>query len=443
MRLAGATIAIAGLALLPVGCKHTDKAATAEAKKGGARKPAAVADASRATAPSTGALKVPDGGLPAADDSARPPAFPSRLEVDVPRPSFPSPKAGQMIKVAAGTLLVGSAPDDNLRDQTAEVDLVPSPMTPFEIDALPSPNDPRQPFKTGVSQAEAQSLCAAGGKRLCTEIEWERACKGDAERRFPTSNRYDPTAYPQEQPWQPASPLGVFAMGRLAEWTASPWGDEPDQVGRVAVRGWAEGEDARPDRGRRCARRWHRTPEIAEPTLGFRCCRGEPNKAKVVIEGPRPPISLYTNMKPDKFARVIRDIPELAAVHDNPRMFSDADIRAVLAKRESNRDELTEKGVHFEWKPLRWIPKQGMELWVAVGRSDRHSFVVALHETVDNEKYVHASSLVLWNQPLPLALAYKEGHRGQLFWLPCWGCRDGGTIEFDEAKNEVIITHKW
>jgi hypothetical protein len=84
-----------------------------------------------------------------------------------------------------------------------------------------------------------------------------------------------------------------------------------------------------------------------------------------------------------------------------------------------------------------------MELWVAVGRSNRHTFIVALHETKDNGEYVHASSLILWDQPIPLALAYRDGHRDALFWAPCWNCRDGGKIAFNDEKNEVIITHKW
>ncbi len=153
--------------------------------------------------------------------------------------------------------------------------------------------------------------------------------------------------------------------------------------------------------------------------------------------------ALYANMKPDKFADVIRSIPEIQAVHDNPHMFSDGDVRAVLARRQSDRKALAQQGIHFRWKPVRWIPRQGMELWVAVGRSNRHSFIVALHEVEDNEKYVHASSLILWNQPAPLALAYREGHRDELFWAPCWGCRDGGSVTFDDETNEVIITHKW
>jgi len=148
-------------------------------------------------------------------------------------------------------------------------------------------------------------------------------------------------------------------------------------------------------------------------------------------------------MKPDKFAQVIRSIPELSMIHDNPHMFSDGDVRTVLARRSHNREELSRDGIHFRWKPLRWIPRQGTELWVAVGRSNRHGFVVALHETKDNEEYVLASSLIIWDNPAPIALAYREGHRDQVFWAPCWGCRDGGTIEWDDAKNEVIITHRW
>ena len=198
-----------------------------------------------------------------------------------------------------------------------------------------------------------------------------------------------------------------------------------------------------PERGRRCAKRWRRMPDGTHPLLGFRCCRGETNKATCSIERFRPAHSQYKNMKPDKFARVILSIPELSAVHDNPHMFSDADVRAVLARRQSDREDLARQGIHFHWKPMRWIPRQGTELWVAVGRANRHSFVVALHEVEDNEKYVHASSLILWNQPVPLSLAYREGHRDQVYWAPCWGCRDGGTIEFDDEKNEVIITHKW
>jgi len=380
-------------------------------------------------------------------DEVRPPAVIKREPV-VERPSFPRPTAGQMASVPGGTFKRGSAPDDVLRDQFAENDNIVTKMTPFEMDVLPYPDDPGLPFRTGVTRPEAEALCAEQGKRLCTELEWELACRSTDNRRYPTGNPYAAADYPPDDPIEPPSPLGVFAMGRILEWTASQWGRDPDQVERAALRGYSPealtaGGATPPERGRRCAKRWHQVPDVAQPDLGFRCCRGDVNAETCFIEAARPAHSLYSNMKPDKFARVIRDIPELYMIHDNPHMFSDADVRAVLARRGNDREALAKEGVHFRWKPMRWIPRQGMELWVVVGRSERHSFIVALHEVEDNEKYVHASSLILWNQPVPLALAYQRGHRDQLYWAPCWGCRDGGTIEFDDAKNEVIITHKW
>ncbi len=380
-------------------------------------------------------------------DTVRPRATKKYLP-RVPVPAFDPPAPSSMIRIPAGAFKRGSAPQDNLRDQYAENDNILTPMGEYEIDALPYPNDPSRPFLTGVSRVEAEALCAEQGKRLCGELEWERACKGEDDRRYPTGNYYDSSAYPDSDPIAPSSPAGAFAMGRLLEWTSNQWGSEADQVERVAVRGFwpgelSAGQEVPPRRGRRCAKRWHRQPETAAPNLGFRCCKGAMNKEQCFLEGSRPAHSIYNNMKPDKFAKVIKGIPELNMLHDKPHMFSDADVRAVLARRASDRKELSRQGIHFRWKPMRWIPRQGTELWVAVGRSQRHSFIVALHEVEDNEKYVHASSLVLWNHPVPLALAYREGHRDQLYWAPCWGCRDGGTIEFDDKKNEVIITFKW
>ncbi len=364
-------------------------------------------------------------------------------EKALPKPSFPAPAAEQMVTVPEGTLKAGSKVEDTLRVNYAEPDMVPVKMNTFEIDALPYPNDPARPFALNVTKSEAERLCGEQGKRLCTELEWEWACKSDDARRYPSGNTYDAANYPDATPLLPVSPTGVFAMGRILEWTSSAWGIEPDQIERGVAKGYADGFELTPVRGRRCAARWRRMPTGTDPAIGFRCCRGEVNKAEVTIEPTRPPFSLYNNMKPERFAEIIKSIPELSAVHDNPHMFSDADIRTVMARRESDRDELADKGIHFRWKPIRWIPRQGMELWVAVGRSNRHAFIVALHEVRDNEVYVHASSLVLWDQPAALALGYREGHRDELYWAPCWGCRDGGTVTFDDVKNEVIITHRW
>jgi formylglycine-generating enzyme required for sulfatase activity len=376
------------------------------------------------------------------EGSARPRGILTK-EAVLEKPDFPKPAPDQMVQIPSGTLLVGSPPQDRLRVDFAESDMVPTKITSFEMDAMPFPNDPDRPFLTGVTRPEAEHTCASVGKRLCTELEWEWACKSADGRRYPSGNAYQADNYPKSERYLPASPFGIFAMGRLLEWTVTPWGKESDQVERGTVRGYADGFETTAVSGRRCAHRWRMMPSATNPSLGFRCCRGDENNAQVVMEPPRPPFSLYKTMKPDKFASIIRSIPELEAVHDNPHMYSDADIRTVLARRGSDRETLADQGFHFRWKPMRWIPRQGMELWVAVGRSNQHGFIVALHEVVDNEKYVHASSLVLWNQPAPLALVYREGHRDELYWAPCWHCRDGGAVAFDDEKNEIIITHRW
>ena len=57
--------------------------------------------------------------------------------------------------------------------------LLPVELGPFEIDKLPYPNDPTKPARTGVSRDEARGLGQKEGARLCTELEWERACKGN------------------------------------------------------------------------------------------------------------------------------------------------------------------------------------------------------------------------------------------------------------------------
>lgn len=378
----------------------------------------------------------------APEGEARPPAIPQTAPPSEP-PSFPKPLPGNMVSIGGGTLLAGSPPDDVLRIQHAENDMIPHEMHPFEIDALPYPGDPDRAFLTGVTRAEAEQHCLEEGKRLCTELEWEWACKSAQNVPYPTGNYYVPAAYSASELWLPASHAGVFAMGRIMEWTASAWGLEEGQRERAVARGFGEGQEEPEARGRRCAMRWRRLAEGTNPSLGFRCCRGEPNEAACFIEKSRAPHRVHNSFTPEVFERVIRSIPQLAAVHENPHMYGDGDVRAVLARRRSDREELAGQGIHFDWKPIRWSPRQGMRLLVVAGRSGPHSFIAALHEIENKKRYIHASSLILWNQPLPLALVYLEGQRDDLFWAPCWVCRDGGKISYDEENNEVIITNRW
>ena len=93
----------------------------------------------------------------------------------------------------AGRFFAGSIPGDEGRDPTLEPVAATYDLPAFSVDALPYPNKPGEPPKTGVTQAEATRLCAERGARLCTELEWERACKGPNGDLFSAGAAWDPT----------------------------------------------------------------------------------------------------------------------------------------------------------------------------------------------------------------------------------------------------------
>ena len=80
--------------------------------------------------------------------------------------------------ITAGTLLAGSSCDATPRITNEELPGTSVQLGEFNIDTYPYPNDPTKAPVTNVSRDEAAQMCASAGKRLCTELEWERACKG-------------------------------------------------------------------------------------------------------------------------------------------------------------------------------------------------------------------------------------------------------------------------
>ena len=88
------------------------------------------------------------------------------------------PKAGERIPIAAARFWAGSTSGDEGRDPRAEAAALSVSLTAYEIDRLPYPNDPAEAPRTDVTAKDAARLCAARGQRLCTELEWEYACKG-------------------------------------------------------------------------------------------------------------------------------------------------------------------------------------------------------------------------------------------------------------------------
>ena len=91
---------------------------------------------------------------------------------------MPEPLPNERVEIPGGSFNVGSRPGDPGRNPELEPRLTSIELGPFQIDRLPYPNDGKSPPLTGVSRDEAKRRCAERGERLCTELEWERACKG-------------------------------------------------------------------------------------------------------------------------------------------------------------------------------------------------------------------------------------------------------------------------
>ena len=197
--------------------------------------------------------------------------------------------------VPAGTLRAGTPADRRRASPTRRCPASTVAMGGFYIDALPYPNEPGAIPTTNVSRDEAAQLCEAKGKRLCTELEWERACKGAGEhdvrvrRRVPRGDvrhgRLDRAGRAAADGRRIAckSAFGVREMhggagsGRQRVGTRAPRAISASCAAATRVAGELVGRCANAIGARRRRRR---------PTMGFRCCAGETNAAKVELTVP-------------------------------------------------------------------------------------------------------------------------------------------------------------
>ena len=198
-----------------------------------------------------------------------------------------------MVRIKPGTFLMG---DGNDLEQVY--------VRGYWIDRYPHPNVAGKLPSTGMNWYEADHLCREQGKRLCSGIEWERACKGPEEFAFSYADQPLDLAchvdayldFPQPCGEYPdcVSGYGTYDMvGNVNEWTSSfTTYEELESIGwrchvgessyfrddfenifmiqRGADPGYGA-EDAR------CGRRdhWH-PPWTRLDDDGFRCCRDDP-----------------------------------------------------------------------------------------------------------------------------------------------------------------------
>jgi formylglycine-generating enzyme required for sulfatase activity len=398
--------------------------------------------------------EVADGDEPshrptwARDAYYTPPQLPAEIP-SLPRPGreplappdLGPPAAGQTVPVAAGTFLRGSWPGTRGRDPVKEVDLVPTKVRLFEIDRLPYPNDPAQEPLTNVTRREAEERCTRDGKRLCTDVEWEYACKGPQSQTYPYGDDYDESRYGDRL--QPVSSFGVLGMTGLYEWTAGDWKDPKGSAAPniAPLRGAAPGEGD--VLTRRCAMRTGLDPARASPRAGFRCCRGSgfplPYDVETIKRAVRPAPLLNDAM----LSRLVRAVPELWRAQVEPRIQSEDVLTRALLR--SSRTEASGVGFSISIQPLFWMPTQSEELLVVVGRSGHDLFAAAMYVTGIPNVYEHAANVVLTDVPDDEGIALFGGLRDRklLGWGECDDCREGGSFEYHEEDGTIAVNHRW
>jgi hypothetical protein len=201
------------------------------------------------------------------------------------------PSRRGMVWIPPGVLVMGTPKGATPRIADEELPGEEKSMTGFFIDKLPYPNEPGAIATTNVTRDEADRLCAKVDKRLCTEAEWERACKGPQQELYvggafaaATCGVGVPADRAAQQPRGAlaacVSGFGVADLhGGAFEWTSSAW--KRSGFGEQAV---VRGGNAAMPQGElvaRCANAAPRSAHVKSASVGFRCCAGERNEVDV------------------------------------------------------------------------------------------------------------------------------------------------------------------
>lgn len=284
-----AVVVIAGLTaawfLLKPSAQKTQVAAVSRQNVREKEKPASVpqpapAEAKTAAKPP---VEAPVAAPPPPKPKAEAPVKRPRRERRVAAVPKPAPKCpDDMVYIPAGNFIMGSSPSDPLRDFSEKAD-VRTYVRAFCIDRYEYPDQEGTLPQVNISFYAAERACRNENKRLCTEDEWEKACKGPTDRKYPYGNSWNANkcnTQNKEGTSRSIVPAGSYRAcvnaygaydmsGNVMEWTNNVFSAQ-DTADRV-VKG---GSYAKPDWATRCAYRYNMLPNSTSNEVGFRCCKG-------------------------------------------------------------------------------------------------------------------------------------------------------------------------
>jgi len=227
----------------------------------------------------------PDQAQPPEKEPSKEPSKEPERDADSAKPSAPAPgperaaavKAAPRLgcpegtrPVPAGPFKMGTAPADPMMSFDEKA-LTTTTVAAFCIDVYEYPNQRGTQPLVGVSWADGQRLCEERGRRLCTEAEWEKACKGPSALRWPYGDTFDAIACNTED--EAGDPRALGPSGRSAK-CRSGFG-VMDLSGNVSE--WTQekvmkgGSYASSDYAVRCSAR-KSTSGAKTSEVGFRCC---------------------------------------------------------------------------------------------------------------------------------------------------------------------------
>jgi hypothetical protein len=304
-----------------------------------------------------------------------------------------------ILHVPVGRTILGSRPGEPGREPRLEPVAYHQDLGPFRVDRTVRLDESGKPQSVS-SPASANALCAQTSGRLCTEIEWERACRAD---------------------------LGFEARG-APEWTMSTLGKTSVSPDAPALRGQ---KDSRTDSSQ-CARRQAATPSTM---AAFRCCYGAPNapRLKEPTESSGAPFRVHP-MSRDELRHLLETDPKTAPLANSAEFFPDDAVATVIERGPGDL-----KGFELTTQPVQWDPDIGVSFLVIAGRAEPKTvFVVVYYDKT--EPPILAGSFVMMNEKGPVAIAYASSIRPRIHFSTCWGCPgETGKALFREPESVVLL----